>query len=248
MRMPFRRLGFLVVLPFAIPALVGMGSAGGTFPIKTMRHTWSVRVEYPELGNEQVDEGLTDWLNALVEEIMENVKDFADVAESRSSFNVVIDHTVNSSCDDVASVVFQIATLSDGSDAHSVGLEVRNILLSESRLLSFNDIFADPDAALAVFAAQARPGLENYIKDHFPTAEDEECCAILEGEWFDEGTEARRENYDCISLVPEGVLVYFQQHQVLPYQYGLPYFIVPLEKLESAQPNPKIWPELLASN
>lgn len=243
MSTPVKRLAWLL-LAAAVYSFAASAAAGEMR--RKMSQTWSVEASYPEFGNKTVDEGLREWLNALIAEIMDSVKDYADVEDAESSFSSVIEYEIVRPSEQAASVAFTIFTYPSGAAHPSAGFEVKNVLLSESRFLGLNDLFENSDLALTILAQHAPKGVMEYLHEYQPGKLTDDFN-LTEDEWFLEGSEPKRENYECLLLEPGGVRVIFQLYQVLPYIFGAPEFVVPLGALAPAGPNPKIWPHIADS-
>lgn len=230
------------LLIMAALSCAGAGdSAEGALPRREMGYTWTVKAAYPETGNEAADEAVRGWLERHV---ADHVAESGELASASPDFPVgewtmQVEYTVTRPSRDVVSIVFSTCTYPSGAAHPLTTLDAVNCDLRNGALLHPADLFEDPEQAVAIMAEHAAgligESFRNRHPDQFPNG-------VEDGAWFAEGFRPTPENYSCLGLEAEGVRVYFQQYQILPYVFGSPNALIPLDLLAPAGPNPAIWP------
>lgn len=200
-----------------------------------MRAEWKINAQYPVFGNPDVDNHIKAWLTAHAAGIMDQVKDNADADVAEALFDLKIEYSVSATPSGALSVLFTTYSDSNHSAHPSAGLSALNFS-PEGKILFLDSLFAKPDLALEIFAQEAPKRIKQYYRDR---KED------IEGvdDMIADGTQPARENYSCYTLESDGIRIYFQQYQVVPYYLGMSDILIPLEALESAGPNPGVWPK-----
>ena len=94
--------------------------------------------------------------------------------------------------------------------------ETINYDLAKQRPLLARDVFGH--AYLRVFSAYSR----KYLKDTYEIPNDN---------WFIEGTAPRLRNLGNWNVVPDGILISFEDYQVSSHSFGQPELIVPYSEL-----------------
>ena len=94
--------------------------------------------------------------------------------------------------------------------------ETINYDLTTGRSLKAADVFRR--GYLKIFSAYSR----EYLKTTYE---------IFDNRWLNEGTAARRANFENWNLVPDGVLISFEDYQVSAHNFGQPELIVPYSRL-----------------
>lgn len=94
--------------------------------------------------------------------------------------------------------------------------ETINYDLEKGRPLTAADVFRR--GYLKIFSAHSR----EYLKTTYE---------IFDDQWLNEGTAARRDNFENWNLVPDGVLISFEDYQVSAHNFGQPELIVPYSRL-----------------
>lgn len=94
--------------------------------------------------------------------------------------------------------------------------ETINYDLKKGRPLTAADVFRR--GYLKIFSAHSR----EYLKTTYE---------IFDAQWLNEGTAARRDNFENWNLVPDGVLISFEDYQVSAHNFGQPELIVPCSRL-----------------
>lgn len=219
--------------------------AGAAEEKMTMRNRWQVEADYPKFDDEKVDEAVREWLNKLIADIMDSVKEYADVAftERETYFDIGISYETSRPSDKAVSILFSIFTYPSGAAHPSTGTESLNFLVGDPAPLKLDDLFADPKRALEIMSDNAKPLVREYLAASADGISEKDIAELLDGEWFREGSAPNRDNYSTLVLDPQGVRVHFQQYQVVPYAFGMPEFLVTLDKLAPAGPSEKVWPK-----
>jgi hypothetical protein len=94
--------------------------------------------------------------------------------------------------------------------------ETINYDLNKHRPLRASDVFKR--GYLHAFSSYSR----KYLQDTYEIRADD---------WFIEGTEARARNFPNWNIVPDGILISFEDYQVGPHSFGQPELIVPYSVL-----------------
>src|SRR5439155_1504388 len=94
--------------------------------------------------------------------------------------------------------------------------ETINYDLPKHRPLIARDVFRR--GYLKVFSTYSRI----YLRETYEISNDD---------WFNGGTAARRRNFGNWNLVPDGVLISFEDYQVSSHNFGQPELIVPYSRL-----------------
>ena len=211
----------------------------------TMTHRWEVEANYPGFGDEAVDEAVVNWLNREIADVMDSVKDGADVSyiEEGNAFSLYIDYQTYSPSDRALSVLFSVVRMHHRAVHPVTTLGSVNILAGASSPLGLDDLFADPAKALEILSKNAKPLVREYYANEVPGLTEEALTDLVENAWFDGGSAPVRDNYSVLTLARDGVRVHFMQYQIGPYVIGSSEFVVTLDKLAPAGPNPEVWPE-----
>lgn len=217
----------------------GTGQAGE----REIAYSWTIEGRYPQTGNEAVDEQIREWVSDTVETSMRDAStsygpDFGWEGH-KQSYQAHVRHVLTRPGPGAVSVVFFYNSLYS-LQAHSMTVVEALNLRPDGGNIAFNDLFADPEAALEILAEES----EKYVKAKIRKENPEyfEDGGTGESVFFMDGFEPTRENYETLALEPEGVRVYFQLYQILPFALGISEVPVPLETLAPAGPNPEIWP------
>ena len=151
---------------------------------------WELVLSYPEFGHPEIDEGVKRWLDSHIQDLMARTSDGipVDRPETRTTAEVV--YYISSPGPGAVSVLFQTILHQSGNAHSSSTLEALNFS-ADGKPLALDDLFADPDKALAIMAEQAPALLRNDIVND---VEDRTLPNRLE-EWIAEGTKPTRRNY-----------------------------------------------------
>lgn len=101
--------------------------------------------------------------------------------------------------------------------------ETINYDLKKGKPLTAADVFRR--GYLKIFSVHSR----EYLKTTYEMFDDQ---------WLNEGTAARRVNFENWNLVPDGVLISFEDYQVSAHNFGQPELIVPYSRLLKAVRRP----------
>lgn len=208
----------------------------------SLSYDWAIKAEYPTFDSQAVNKLVQEWMNDHVEAYLADGVTMvsADPEFPTGSWEADIDYELSKVSDRYASVVFSTFVSPYGAAHPMRYLDVLNLDLAKGSQLSLEDLFADPDKAVAIMSEQTPSLLIEYLRDSHPGSFPEDSDKTF---FFEEGWTPDRENYDLLGLEPGGVRVYFQLYQVVPYAFGMPNILVPLEQLKPAGPNKEIWPE-----
>lgn len=209
---------------------------------KTLKHRWTIDAAYPQFGDDKIDAAIREWLESTITDIMEQSKGEAITMRTEAFNENGIDYKEFQPSDDAVSVAFTVFTYPSGAAHPMTAITTRNYLRGSGKPLTLDDTFAKPDLALEILSQHAKANVKAYLKKNYPDAFENDDYSMLDEDWFMDGTAPTRDNYDTLVLEPGGVRVYFQLYQVLPYVFGLVNYFVPVEDLEAAGPNGKIWP------
>lgn len=230
-----RALALLVLL--AVARVCAAEAEGETLE---MGYTWTVKARYPKLEAEAAERALGGWLEKHIEKSVAESAGLAvadpDLPEGTWEMDVGYETTKPS--EHILSVMFTTYTYPSRAAHPMTTMNSFNVDLATGRILEFADLFGDPEKALAIMSEKA-PALVNeylmreYTKD-LPNG-------IEDDAWFKDGFAPETKNFSCLGLEPDGVRVYFQKYQVLPYVFGTPSAFMPLSMLEPALPNPEVW-------
>lgn len=230
-----RRLILVAALIFAVAA-----AAAGEEKVN-VKYRWSVEASYPKTGMEKIDEQLQEWME---EHIALSVGEASELASADPEFSeggweMSTGYEVTRPSDKALSVVFETYFFPSHAAHPSGMMQAVNFSSATGEVLTLDDLFDDPDKALALFSEHApRIVSERLTREH----RDDFPDGLPDDAWFKDGLAPSRDNYSCLGLEPEGVRVYFQQYQILPYVFGMPDPLIPLSVLEPAGPSREVWP------
>lgn len=239
------RIGIAVAFAAAVAALPaasgedGNGQAGE----REIAYSWTIEGHYPQTGNGAVDERIKKWVTDTVEASMEDAStsygpDFGWEGH-KQFYRANVRHVLSRPGPGAVSVVFYYNSLYS-LQAHSMtAVEALN-LRTDGGSIAFDDLFADPDAALKILAEASEKFIRAKIRKENPEYFGD--GGADDGVFFMDGFEPTRDNYETLGLEPDGVRVYFQLYQILPFALGISEVPVSLETLAPVGPNPEIWP------
>lgn len=230
--------GLLAALAVVV---LGAGAAAGgeSARVGKLEHTVSLDVEYPVTGQAKVDRVVQEWLEKHLKEVMESMAGVAldpDYDESANTISVTFHETKPS--ERVTSYQFETYVY-PWRAAHPMSYaSVLNVDLDKREELRLDDVFAYPDRALKLFSEKAPLAVKRDLAEQHP---DQFENGVPDDSLFMEGFEPDRDNYQALSLEPNGVRIIFQLYQVLPYVFGKPEAFIPLAELEEAGPRLGLW-------
>lgn len=226
-------LALAVLVLAVVPSRAGEGKA-------TLSYDWAIKAEYPTFDSPAANKLVQEWMNDHVEAYLNdgvaNVS--ADPEFPSGSWEADIDYELNKVSDRYATIVFSTFVSPYGAAHPMRYLDVLNLDLAEGGRLSLDDLFADPDKAVAIMSERTPALLVEYFRDSHPESFPEDADKDF---FFEDGWSPERENFDLLGMEPGGVRVYFQLYQVVPYVFGMPNILIPLNQLKPAGPNKEIW-------
>lgn len=233
--------GFLI-LAVVLAAAVGQARAQDGATGGRIDFAWTVEASFPKLGHPIIDKKLQEWAEKNVADNVGEARDLASADFEDGAWEYWLTYTKSEPSPAAVSVSFEGYTYPKGA-AHPTGkMTVLNFATDTGEELKLGDLFQNPDKALEIFSQNGKRLLTEALRttapDNFKTKADIDGLV-----WFDEGFKPVPENYACLELAPEGVRVVFQQYQVLPYAFGMPLAVYPLELLAPAGPSAKVWPK-----
>ncbi len=244
------KFGFWVLLTMALLA-IGLVAAAEeddwtevrrTDP-STMYYRWEVEIHLPELENKDVDKKVRAWLEESVADAVRVVSGDASADPeyfTGGRWGLWGNAEVRQPSASAISVVFQLSQYTLGA-AHPMNMvECLNYSLPGAEPLTFDDLFDNPSLAREIMAKHAPEIILKTLRADCPEA-------FADGEdhpFFDGGFDPDPDNYADVSLLPEAVVVHFQEYQILPYVFGRPEAEIPLKLLAPAGPKASIWPAL----
>lgn len=193
---------------------------------------------YPQFGNAKVDEALKAFVEAQAREYEDELKDSlgenGEKPESWSSWEQTGFYTLERPNPDVVSITFNVYSYIGGAHGQIV-ICVLNFNLKTGKMLTFADLFADPQKAIAIMSELCAKKLVASLGED------------ADEEMIKDGTEATDANFSNLSLLPDGLDVEFQPYQVGPWSIGQQQVKLSLQDLAPAGPNPAIWPTAMKS-
>ena len=207
-----------------------------------LKRTWTVEADFPWFDREEMDEAIGVWLSRRIESGMDETREFASPSDPEFTWGMHIGYAMTKCADRIVSVVFT-STIDVAGAAHpSYAVDALSFALPRGEPVAFDDLFADPEGALAVFAEKS-PGLVAGAYAEKGISRDEIVTMMAEYDGiFGDGFAPVREMYSAWAVEEEGMRLYFQPYQILPYSFGIADVLVPLEDLKTAGPNPRFWP------
>lgn len=229
------RCAALLALLAATPSL----SAGEDGERVHFSNQWQVDAEYPQLGDAAIDKRIADWLEECINTSIADVAVVSvDPGSEGEQWTMAVTYEKTQPSRRVVGLVFDIYTGSNKA-AHPMSVvRVLNFDLDTGKELRLDEMFLNPEAALEIMAHNAPRTVADNLKDMFP---EQFASGVEEETWFREGFEPTRENYAALVIEPDGVRVYFQKYQILPYVFGIQEAHFPLSLLEPAGPNHALW-------
>jgi hypothetical protein len=200
---------------------------------------FDIDVRYPRFGQAAVDDDLARWAahivaafrQGLAEPEPQAVAGAPDPNAHRFVNELKVTYEVSrasAKADRGATVSFSIWTYTGGAHGNLDIITLSYDMASGARL-SFEDIFADTEGALALLSSYCYETLAETLGPD--RVED-----MLRG-----GTSPDADNYASLALTPEGVRVHFPPYQVAPWSSGPQQVDVPLAELLDVGPRLELW-------
>jgi hypothetical protein len=182
---------------------------------------YHVEIVYPKIHNAS-NESKRDF-NNLIRDFVESKKaDFMKEVTSgdyddRMPFEFYVSFDVDYSNDHFISVAFYTYYFLGGAHGSTIGYSF-NYDLDYNRNLKLSDIFEG--------------NYLNIISDYCikELLKDDEYA---DNDWIKEGAGPKEENFAAFTLNNEGLVIHFQQYQVLPYAAGMPDVLIPQSFLKN---------------
>ena len=236
MACPKSILAVLIALPLLTAGI--LTAADENLKVK---YTWEVDVDCVQFGVEAIDQDICEWLEVhIMKCVDENNYMVISPTYPDGTWNLNVSSEKNVLSDRIASAVFTSSAY-PSSAAHP--MTYRNALtydVTAGKRIAAREFFADPDKAVEIMAKNAPRLLVEFLKEEQPNRVPDD---FNEEFFFEEGLAPEWENYSCLIPEKDGVRVVFQQYQVVPYVFGLPEALIPLDLLRPASPSREIWPE-----
>ncbi len=185
---------------------------------------WTVYLGYPAFLA-----GTTPWADAIDADIGLEVRTRATQWEQGPASNRQVAGKVNvlsgrytTELLTPALASFTLTWEDDASTATpATSVETINYDLGTGQRIAFDDLFADPDVALATISSAAQSQLLDQLKLNYDPVV------------VDEGTSPSRTNFINWAITPDGMKITFAEHQVARNVSGLPSVVVPWASLRS---------------
>ena len=190
---------------------------------KDANGVWVVHLSYPAFGA-----GTTPWAEAMNSEILSDLQDRAAQFEAGPASNRQASGKVNTLTNTFTTDLltpslasFTLTFVDDTTPGHpNTTVQTLNYDLGTGQQISFDDLFIDSQAALAVLSMQA----ELLLQAELGAAYDQAVVS--------DGTAATLANYRNWALTPAGLKATFAQSQVAATDQGLPSVVVPWTALK----------------
>lgn len=235
----------------------GAGSPSQTITDCLLQRPWGsetgqgyrgdVRINYPSLGNKQVDDDIRAWVSDLADAFINHL----DISGSKPE-SVDLDAEIDSFIKEegrpgeggvfelwgayqisrpssaAVSIVFELWNYT-GDHEGNLDIITLNYSLITGQRLELVDIFEKPEVALKLMSDWSRKQLESRTG------------IALRAKMLMEGTEPLIENFSSLTLTPEGICINFQPWQVAPRYAGLQTVVMPLKELLPSAPLLALW-------
>lgn len=204
-----------------------------------LSHRVALDVRYPVVGDSAVDGEIREWLEEHIEDVLEAHRGLVVTPDvSASGLEAGVDYTETRPSARVRCFAFTSFTYSKGAAHPSTRVDILNFDMESKRPLELEDLFDDVPAALRIMSEHAKAKVNEGLasSDRFSGG-----LADDDTSWFNEGFAPEKRNYSAFAPEPGGLRVVFQQYQVLPYVFGLPEALFPLDLLAPAAPRLELW-------
>lgn len=188
-------------------------------------HQINININYPEISQAVIDNHIAIWAKNLSSNFVNNIK---DIEKNDTKYTLEASYQVHRPSQFIISIVFTVGMYTGGAHGNTE-IICLNYNLKTGKLLVLDEIFDDLKAALTIMSEFSYKKLQIELGEYF----DEEMLK--------DGTSPIIENYATLSLVPEGINIYFQHYQVAPYAAGIKKVFMSLEELVGAKPSNIIW-------
>lgn len=209
--------------PAQPPAKAAPGQEEGSFNIHDERT--DIDVSYPTFDNAAVTADIRQWAHHLVDAFRAGIEEEQPLPFKST---LKVGYTVSHPSDVALSITFDVYTYTGGAHGN-LDLITLSYDLRDARRLSLENLFADPETALARMSAYAYARLSATLGD------------MHVEDMLRSGTTPDVDNYASIALIPGGIRIYFQPYQVAPWAAGPQHVDMPLEDLADAEPRAALW-------
>lgn len=216
--------------------------AAGEEEKQSLKCVWNVEADFPKTNNSEIDKAIEEWLTAHIDANLEAAKGYVFPPDPDFAWDMGVSYHLTRCGDKAVNIVFTTYTFPKGAAHPMHDVESLSFSLPDGKRLTLDDLFADPEKALAVFAEKSPDQIANIYAENNEEFTVESLREIMRNDMFGDGFNPLRDNYGVWSVEEEGLRIFFQVYQVLPYAFGLPEVLIPLEDLKAAGPNPKYWP------
>ncbi|MCX6159606.1 MAG: DUF3298 and DUF4163 domain-containing protein [Ignavibacteriae bacterium] len=181
---------------------------------------YNVEMYYPKIRNES-SEGARGFNKAIAGFVEGNRKDFLKDIKSMDykpdmPSEYFVNYDVSYSDDHFVSVVLYTYYFTGGAHGSTIATTF-NYDIDYNQNLKLSDLFEG--------------NYLNIISDYC-IKEIMKDDAYADADWVKEGASAKEENFKAFNLNEEGLLIHFQQYQVLPYAAGMPDVLIPQNLLK----------------
>jgi Protein of unknown function (DUF3298). len=189
-----------------------------TKKIHKITSTLELNVEYPQIGNKDIDKNIGDYVG-------QTIKDFGPGEKSEHWTSVLyIRYKISYYKDKTVSIRFYNYQFTGGAHGSEV-VNFRTYDLKTGKRLSYSDIFKSDYQYLTSLWRNAEPQVLVAYKQR-GWANDAYSL-----EWVREGAGPNAGNYRNFYLTDKGLVIYFGQYQVAPYAAGTVEVPIKYEKL-----------------
>lgn len=184
---------------------------------------YDLNAEYPQLASDKPESRrFNKWIKNKVLGHANEFKRLADAEQRRKHkrkpqlWGLGLSYIVYYSNEHLISLRLTHSMMAAGQMHPIAYYETINFDLKKGRQLRAKDIFKR--GYLKSFSSYSR----KHLMDHY---------AIVNDGWLKGGTEPTVDNFTNWNLVPDGVLLSFEDYQVGPHSFGQPEFVVPFSAM-----------------
>lgn len=211
-------LAFLSIFLVSESASAASLKSPVTKKINKITPTLDLNVEYPQIGNANIDKNLRDYIG-------QTIKDFGPGEKSENWTSVLhIRYKISQYKDKTVSIRFYNYEFTGGAHG-SEEVNFRTYDLKTGKRLSYNDIFKPDYQYLTTLWRNAEPQVLVAYKQRGWAGD------AFSLDWVREGAGPNTGNYRNFYLTNNGLVIYFGQYQVAPYAAGTVEVPIKYEKL-----------------
>lgn len=169
--------------------------------------TLDLNVEYPQIGQAEIDKNLSGFIG-------QTIKDFGPGEKSEHwKSNLWIRYKISQYQDKTVSVRFYIYQFTGGAHGSEIP-NFRTYSLKTGQRLFYSDIFKSDYQYLTTLWRNVEPQVITAYKNRELTMDKDELS------WIREGSAPKFDNYRNFYLDNRGLVIYFSQYQAAPYAFG----------------------------